>query len=62
MAGLRISGHVVVYDDDHYYMGGVIAESLVNAGAKVTLVTPAADVSAWTHNTLEQIHIEKRLR
>ncbi|WP_424947647.1 FAD-dependent oxidoreductase [Candidatus Spongiihabitans sp.] len=61
MAGKQISGHVVVYDDDHYYMGGVIAECLVNAGAKVTLVTPAADVSAWTHNTLEQIHIEKRL-
>lgn len=61
MAGQQVSGNVVVYDDDHYYMGGVIAEALANAGAEVTLVTPAADISAWTHNTLEQIHIEKRL-
>jgi hypothetical protein len=29
MAGHMPSGHVVVYDDDHYYMGGVMAEKLV---------------------------------
>jgi dimethylamine/trimethylamine dehydrogenase len=61
MAGTQAGGNVVVYDDDHYYMGGVIAESLANAGADVTLVTPAADVSTWTHNTLEQVHIERQL-
>jgi len=61
VAGMQVSGNVVVYDDDHYYMGGVVAESLANAGSNVTLVTPAADVSAWTINTLEQIHIEKHL-
>ncbi len=54
--------NIIVYDDDHYYMGGVIAEKLVVAGKRVTLVTPAADVSAWTHNTLEQNHIEHHLR
>ena len=58
----NITGSVVVYDDDHYYMGGVIAEKLAATGAAVTLITPAADVSAWTHNTLEQAHIESRLR
>jgi dimethylamine/trimethylamine dehydrogenase len=52
----------VIYDDDHYYMGSVMAEKLVAAGARVTLVTPAADVSVWTHNTREQTHIEHRLR
>lgn len=57
----KIAGGVVIYDDDHYYMGSVIAEKLAAAGA-VTLVTPAADVAAWTHNTLEQNHIERRLR
>ena len=62
MSGAPVGGNVVIYDDDHYYMGSVIAEKLAAAGAGVTLVTPAADVSAWTHNTLEQVHIERRLR
>ena len=62
MSGAPVGGNVVIYDDDHYYMGSVIAEKLADAGAGVTLVTPAADVSAWTHNTLEQVHIERRLR
>ena len=61
MDGAEITGKAVVYDDDHYYMGGVIAEALINSGAEVTLVTPAADVSIWTHNTLEQGYIEKHL-
>ncbi|MGI9406559.1 MAG: FAD-dependent oxidoreductase [Hyphomicrobiaceae bacterium] len=54
-------GPVVVFDDDPYYMGGVIAEACVKAGCNVTLVTPAADVSNWTHNTLEQFRIQQRL-
>ncbi|MYD75322.1 MAG: NAD(P)-binding protein [Gammaproteobacteria bacterium] len=61
MDGTSVSGHVLVYDDDHYYMGGVIAEKLAKDGCEVTLVTPEADVSAWTRNTLEQPFIEKRL-
>ena len=56
-----VRGDVVIYDDDHYYMGSVIAEKLVAGGAVVTLVTPAAEVSSWTRNTLEQAHIERRL-
>ena len=55
------SGHVVLFDDDHYYMGGVIAESLINKGLSVTLITPAAYVSEWTNNTLEQATIHRRL-
>ena len=61
MTGKMPAGNVVVYDDDHYYMGGVLAELLVQAGATVTLVTPAAYVSEWTNNTLEQASIHKRL-
>lgn len=51
-------GNVVVFDDDHYYLGGAIAEVLVNQGRGVTLVTPASEVSAWTSNTLEQVRIQ----
>jgi dimethylamine/trimethylamine dehydrogenase len=61
MAGATATGPVVIFDDDHYYMGGVLAELLRGQGHEVTLVTPAADVSHWTHNTLEQGRIQKRL-
>ena len=61
MGGVRPDGHVVIYDDDHYYMGGVLAELLAAAGNRVSLVTPAARVSDWTFNTLEQGFIQARL-
>ncbi|CCB67172.1 MULTISPECIES: NAD(P)-binding protein [unclassified Hyphomicrobium] len=61
MAERMPSGHVVLFDDDHYYMGGVLAELLVSRGALVTLVTPSAYVSDWTRNTLEQAAIHRRL-
>ncbi len=61
MEGRYPEGRVVIFDDDHYYMGGVLAELLVQQGAKVTLVTPAAYVSEWTQNTLEQEVIHRRL-
>ncbi len=54
-------GPVVVFDDDHYYMGGVMAEWLAGEGYAVTLATPGLCVSSWTEYTLEQGHIEKRL-
>ncbi|WP_417672915.1 NAD(P)-binding protein [Pseudodonghicola sp.] len=61
MAGRLPKGEVVVFDDDHYYMGGVMAELLAKAGCTVTLVTPSAYVSDWTLNTLEQGAIHRRL-
>ncbi|MBK0328059.1 FAD-dependent oxidoreductase [Rhodobacteraceae bacterium F11138] len=61
MDGTVPGGNVVIYDDDHYYMGGVLAELLVKQGAKVTLITPSAFVSDWTNNTLEQATIHARL-
>ncbi|MFN3006165.1 FAD-dependent oxidoreductase [Mycolicibacterium wolinskyi] len=62
MAGSRPRGQrVVVFDDDHYYMGGVIAELLAKEGLDVTLITPAAHVSQWTTNTLEVARIRKRV-
>lgn len=61
MAGRIPSGRVVVFDDDHYYMGGVMAELAAKSGCDVTLITPAAFVSEWTRNTLEQAAIHCRL-
>jgi dimethylamine/trimethylamine dehydrogenase len=61
MAGKIPTGNVVLFDDDHYYMGGVLAELMARQGAKVTLVTPSAFVSDWTRNTLEQGAIHRRL-
>jgi dimethylamine/trimethylamine dehydrogenase len=61
MAGVAIEGPVLVYDDDHFYMGGVIAEKLRRDGLDVTLATTAPDVSHWTHNTMEQNRIQALL-
>jgi dimethylamine/trimethylamine dehydrogenase len=61
LAGVMPSGPVVVYDDDHYYIGGVIAEKLRRAGLDVTLVTPANEVSTWTTHTEEQHRIQERI-
>ncbi len=61
MAGVRPAGPVVVFDDDHYYMGGVVAEALRLAGCDVTLVTPANEVSTWATRTDEQHRIQRRL-
>ena len=61
MDGTVPTGNIVVYDDDHYYMGGVLAELLAANGAKVTLITPSAYVSDWTNNTLEQGTIHAKL-
>jgi dimethylamine/trimethylamine dehydrogenase len=55
------AGPIVIWDDDHYYMGGVIAELCRYAGHQVMLATTAATVSAWTVNTLEAMPIAKRM-
>ena len=62
MSGLVPNGPVMVFDDDHYYLGGALAEQLAEQGANVVLVTPAGEVSSWTHYTLEFEHIQVRLR
>ncbi len=61
MAGREIEGPIVIFDDDHFYLGGVLAELLRQRGEAVTLATPAAEVSSWTHNTLEQRRIQTGL-
>jgi dimethylamine/trimethylamine dehydrogenase len=61
MDGRLPQSPALVFDDDHYYMGGVVAEKLRSHGIEVVLATPAGCVSAWTVNTLEQFAIQKRL-
>ena len=61
MDGTVPSGPVVVFDDDHYYMGGVVAEKLRSAGVEVTLVTPANELATWTTHTDEQFRIQQRI-
>ncbi|OFW66040.1 MAG: NADH:flavin oxidoreductase [Actinobacteria bacterium RBG_16_68_21] len=61
MGGTLAKGRVVLFDDDHYYLGGVLAELLARAGAEVTLVTAEAEVSPWTRNTMEQHRVHRRL-
>ncbi len=65
MAGKRPAGPsggpVIVYDDDHYYMGNIIAELLRGEGFDVTLATPGMCVAEWTQYTLEQEMIERRM-
>ena len=52
---------VVVWDDEHYYMGGVMAEVLVEKGCDVIYATPAVEASTWTRATMEQHFIQTRL-
>ena len=60
-AGRLPEGRVLVYDNEHYYIGGAIAELLALQGCRVTLATPAPLVSYWSQFTLEQERIQKRL-
>ena len=48
------SGRAVIFDDDHYYMGAVIALALRARGNAVTLVTPAGRAGQWSGYTNEQ--------
>ena len=54
-------GKAVVFDDDHYYMGSVLAEALVAQGVEVCFVTPENLVSAWGTMTDEQYATQQRL-
>ena len=61
MGGARVEGPVVVYDDDHFYMGGLIAEMLRLQGLDVLLVTSASCLSPETERTLEQHRVQTRV-
>ena len=58
---MAIADPVLVFDDDNFYLGAVIAEKLTGDGHAVTLVTTDSKVSSWTENTLEQHRIQARV-
>jgi dimethylamine/trimethylamine dehydrogenase len=60
-AGADLNGKVLVYDDDHYFMAGALAERLLASGCRVRYVTPASCISSWTAMTDEQEFIQRRL-
>jgi len=61
MDGEQLSGHVVIYDDDHFYMGSVMAEALIKLGCTVTIITPAPHFAGFSQFSLEIKHIHKRM-
>ena len=61
LAGARVIGRVVIYDDDLYYMANVIAEKLCADGCEVIYVTSATEVAPYSHATLEHSRILRRL-
>ena len=61
MMGNHPKGEVVVFDDDYYYMGPVIAEMLQKAGCKVTFITTSNMVCSFGSYTSEQPSAQKNL-
>ncbi len=61
MAGRLPEGRVLLYDDDEYYMGGVLAEKLAREGREVIFATPGDCVSAYGAYTVEQGRTQARL-
>ncbi len=61
MDGVQPRGWVTVFDDDHYYMGPVVALKLARDGAKVCYVTSAGTAGAWSAYTAEQVRTQREL-
>jgi dimethylamine/trimethylamine dehydrogenase len=61
MDGRRPTGEVLVFDDDHYYMGPVIAQLLATAGARVRFVTTEGRAGSWSLYTAEQERTQRAL-
>jgi dimethylamine/trimethylamine dehydrogenase len=60
-AGVKLDGRVLIYDDEHYMMGGALAEKFLQSGLEVTYLTPHAMISSWTVMTDEQDFIQSKL-
>jgi dimethylamine/trimethylamine dehydrogenase len=61
MRGVLPDGPVLLFDDDSFYMGSLMAEVLQAAGREVIYVTPDDVIAAWSTYTQEYRHIQKRL-
>jgi dimethylamine/trimethylamine dehydrogenase len=54
-------GPVAIYDDDYFYTGSVIAETLRQHGREVAYVTPDDTLASWSAHTLDYRHIQRRM-
>lgn len=61
MNGIMPEGPTLVYDEDGYYLAGVIAEKIRVAGRKVIYASPADTVSQWAENTSERWRIRSHM-
>jgi dimethylamine/trimethylamine dehydrogenase len=61
MAGRLPDGPTLVYDDDGFYMGSLMAETLRLAGVEVTYLSPESKVSRWSSHNAEQSRVQARL-
>jgi dimethylamine/trimethylamine dehydrogenase len=61
MDGRVPEGRVVVFDDDGFYYGSVVAETLRLRGCEVTHVATDDGIAPWSRNTLGYRHIRKRM-
>ncbi len=62
MAGiLPKDGPCVVFDGDNYYIGGLMAEVLADAGFAVIYVSEEDSVSSWAGNTSERWRIRTQM-
>jgi dimethylamine/trimethylamine dehydrogenase len=61
MAGRLPEGRVVVFDDDYYYMGPVLAEMLQKAGCEVIFVCTDDKACSFGDYTTEQPSVQRSL-
>ncbi len=61
MDGTLPEGPCAVFDGDNYYMGGLMAEALADAGRHVTYITAEDSVSALAGNTSERWRIRTQM-
>jgi dimethylamine/trimethylamine dehydrogenase len=61
MQGRIPTGPTVIFDDDHYYMGSILAELIKAQGTPLTFVTPSDTVSEWGGFTYDRWRARTRL-
>ncbi len=61
MGGASPAGRTIVFDDDCFYVGSLIAEKLTLGGHDVVYLSPASQVAAWSVNNGEQARVQRRL-
>ena len=49
--GFMPDGKVLIYDDDHYYLGTALALKLCASGVNVTMATPETMLAGWSEHT-----------